>query len=1146
MLQTSVCDSSVKYFPVIIGSRESICARNIQLRRAMDADIDGRIAVAGYSPVATGAQCFDFTNSRTVQIGFVSLLNLEGKQPFQVHKIGNIVWLNQASVGQELILPTLVALSGSNFYTMSNSVNLDQFLRYIKIDAENGNVLKEVQGDSMITSATSLHDLRIDRSTQDLYHKFVIQSTQLSFSQQRSIILKLNSNLQVQWIKTLYSASVSQIYNVFDINVDSSDIWQLSRFYTTASNQAYSVQKASKVNYAFSQEIIIPFSASIPTNQVGRIQLDSNYSNWYYASCYDTTGNIQLGIGSTSTNTLTKNYLLNVIVLDLQLYIASTTGNFIIIGRLLTSTNINYVTATKAGSNFIIGLNSLAYYTTKIRIILVGIKDDAYSTSASCINFTNPSYTTLTDLGTSGYSTSATALYTADNEAYAFNAVASSTYSLQSGSSKYPDIAVTRDTTTNQYCDLPLIVTPSYLLVDTSPATFTITDIRDCSGSIYTFTAVSWPGGGASPEVTVNTVAQTITITIGSQAIRETLGNFYAIKLTVVNDNIIRYAYISVENKFALTSSARDPATPNHDVSTCSMPIYPLLYGGITLPALDVSVRNFNIDQYGNFIIAGVSQTQPFNTLGDTKQRGFISYMDQRGTPYWTYTLISFVNANAATDCKFATQSGSFIYGLCVMPNEYFKSTTLNQPVIIKLNIRYGNPSWFRLLPQDDTNPSTQTPVSMEILASNKILVLYKYTWTGNAYQNFVAFKFDETTFKADYFNFYPADIATTYAMHFLIDNTGTYFYQFRHQITNKELVSQIRITDGVLEKKALINTIMSEDKNMQQTFYGTDKIILPIISSGAQDTFQFYVLNKIDLTRVTAIQLLFPSTTNLVTASITTDSSLNIYITLGQSQIYFAKLDSTFAFTEHRMWKGDFTDAYWPVNSRVHGSNQFHAFMGRYSLAGSFQTLIFKIGNWSQTCFDVPILLPATTTFFPTISTINTNPTITAVSNVEVAAPLPTDNLPLLALIQSHKWTSLSFNPTGQYVWGLQQMNGKYRRYPFDSQICSPLETVAALKDSNTYELIQSTGNKSITFTTDFKNCQDRPTTALVLNPYTDTQTMKQPTMMTASNNVLNVITNAITQPISHNIKLRYQDTTYTAFFWDNYVHFQQCQKIN
>ena len=122
------------------------------------------------------------------------------------------------------------------------------------------------------------------------------------------------------------------------------------------------------------------------------------------------------------------------------------------------------------------------------------------------MNFTIPSYTTLTDLGTSGYSTSGTALYSADNEAYSFNTVASSSYSLQSGSSKYPNISVMRDTTVSAYCDLPLIITPNSVVIDASPATFPITSLKDCSGTIYKATTFTWPDGGSASGNAFNSV----------------------------------------------------------------------------------------------------------------------------------------------------------------------------------------------------------------------------------------------------------------------------------------------------------------------------------------------------------------------------------------------------------------------------------------------------------------------------------------------------------------------------------------------------------------------------------------------------------------------------------------------------------------
>lgn len=55
-----------------------------------------------------------------------------------------------------------------------------------------------------------------------------------------------------------------------------------------------------------------------------------------------------------------------------------------------------------------------------------------------------------------------------------------------------------------------------------------------------------------------------------------------------------------------------DPATPNHDISTCEEAIYPLKWGG---PSSNIMQLNHAImDEYGNHILCGQSNLTPFSS----------------------------------------------------------------------------------------------------------------------------------------------------------------------------------------------------------------------------------------------------------------------------------------------------------------------------------------------------------------------------------------------------------------------------------------------------------------------------------------------------------------------------------------------------
>lgn len=78
----------------------------------------------------------------------------------------------------------------------------------------------------------------------------------------------------------------------------------------------------------------------------------------------------------------------------------------------------------------------------------------------------------------------------------------------------------------------------------------------------------------------------------------------------------------------------------------------------VSIPSLlghsgyDVNVTFSNMDDYGNFMLAGWGSKEPYGWNSGVQQ-GYIALIDQKGVPYWVYSVKDVFNANGNNTCTF-------------------------------------------------------------------------------------------------------------------------------------------------------------------------------------------------------------------------------------------------------------------------------------------------------------------------------------------------------------------------------------------------------------------------------------------------------------------------------------------------------------
>ncbi|CDW86063.1 cadg multi-domain protein [Stylonychia lemnae] len=689
----------------------------------------------------------------------------------------------------------------------------------------------------------------------------------------------------------------------------------------------------------------------------------------------------------------------------------------------------------------------------------------------------------------------------------------------------FPVVSEASDTSTAS-CMLPYESFPKEIIYDLNTDGGTAKEIgpisvTSCSGTEYSITGLQNADGTAitGTQITYVSATKSIKIMLLAADYANYVGSFYY-RIGASYSDVVVYTQLQITVQ-PLTSYVRDPQVPNHDTSSCFDKTYPFFYGH----TLDVNLQDFKIDNFGNFLIAGSGIKPPFGS-GGTIENGFLSMMDQRGSPYWTYKLNTLQDTTSAQYCYQIVQSSDYVYGLC--QSKASINTGLGAVgILIKLYHNNGKLISTRLLPDDRYQPQNQLPLFIQVINTNRLLVIQRYQSSAGAQKSFSAFLFDESTQSKIWYYYYPTDTVFQ-DMNFLVDQTNGYFYQFKHALPNKEQVFQLRLSDGVMLLKSLLTTTTSDVKTFP-AFYGTDKLLSPFVVKSTSDQIHVLILKRLDLTRVTNFFFTFPSTANIESASVESDSSLNIYISASYSQMFFAKISSSYTVTEQRMWKQEYTNYFSTNGIQMYQDIPFYAFKGLYASTDKNSFMIFKDSK-TYNYVDIPILSSTETQFYPSFSNTILNPVITAQTGIQIAGPTEAQFTDFLQDVGGIKWTTLSFSnlASDRLNWDIAPFPNKFRAYPLQGYKQSMIDIQGAgFTDPTIYEFTQTSGTQTIVLTLppSGNSCQGRPKTLQVLNPYTALQTLDQTFVTFDSIDTISINTNAVVRPLQFSLKVRYAD---------------------
>lgn len=149
--------------------------------------------------------------------------------------------------------------------------------------------------------------------------------------------------------------------------------------------------------------------------------------------------------------------------------------------------------------------------------------------------------------------------------------------------------------------------------------------------------------------------------------------------------------------------------------------------------------------------------------------------MDQRGTPYWTYSAKNMLNNSFRSTCQAITYSNNYLYAY-ITGGSFNSSSVEFGPNIMKLKHKEGTPVFIKILPWSGTDPNT-LGFGLHILSSNKILVLQRYFSSGWMQPSAIGLN-DDSTGSLNFFKLYDSLKSTIYyAPYSIADDTEFYMY---------------------------------------------------------------------------------------------------------------------------------------------------------------------------------------------------------------------------------------------------------------------------------------------------------------------------------------------------------------------------------
>ncbi|CDW87977.1 UNKNOWN [Stylonychia lemnae] len=943
--------------------------------------------------------------------------------------------------------------------------------------------------------------LRADSTNQDVFLMMQLQSSYFgdnSFI--TGMLLRLDSNLNLKWWKKMIGLSDNKNYLPLNFVISDQKIWGVNKIYLDSTNYKFSMNKIDKANGQYENQCLFMNTDLGSTQLFVDSEISQNQSTW----------------GITFFE---RYYFLDHIISDVRLGFSSD-GNAIV----------------SAIYNTLKGQQQMGIQGMKYDLKIFRQFSKAIGTFIVI---------TLNSVNVSTVSSSSDFLTISPTDVIGQTIDTVTTFSLVTSIATATDLYTLYDNNTNSFCNIPYQISPSRMVYNiTSSALNPSVSLRfkiqisNCKGQVYSIDAIKRSNGAELPTgfSFASASSEFLALITTANYQQYTGTRHYMIEANLKGQVIKPLIPLVVQPH---KDFVRDVSEQKHDSATCGDSIYPFFYGQ------DYEMQGIQMtsDQYNNIMIAGQAAKKPFGAE-DSFIRGFLSLIDQRGVPFWIYSVESQnIGSTQQAACYHISYQNSSslpfsVFGLCSSKSYYFQN--LNQvSVIIKLLHSTGEMIYQKILPSDNTNPIIVRQFLAQQFDAGKVVVAYQYTM--NSLTNFAVLNFNELDFSVNYFKFYSPDNPYT-ASFLLIDAANNLIYQFKQSGSSfMEQVRMISTTSGQLLKQVTLDQGPSQ-KQAFASFYGTNQLLVPFIEySSTPVTLHAYILNRFDLTTNKSFAIVLTSQYSHQCIASTTDSQNNIYLTTAKNHHLFIKINSDLTQPVFRIWKGDSTrDLSTRINLITIQDAPFYMFVGKYTIASDqISTLIFK-DTKLYNCFDMSDIQPNDTVYYPASFTIFNKDSVEVINPIqEIDAYLPTDNFPILpdgnVRLFSYSYSAIQKE---RLDIGEGQMSNKFKAYPFSDVNCGMISPPKTFNGQSIYEFIRADKTETIKLNSTVINCQDRPNQISVLNPIDDSTTYKQTFVSyDTTTNLISLTLNASMKPQSFYMKIRYTDIESTTYFYDHYI---------
>ncbi|CDW90922.1 UNKNOWN [Stylonychia lemnae] len=350
---------------------------------------------------------------------------------------------------------------------------------------------------------------------------------------------------------------------------------------------------------------------------------------------------------------------------------------------------------------------------------------------------------------------------------------------------------------------------------------------------------------------------------------------------------------------------------PDHDFKNCSQKIYPLFWG----ESYNLKIWQSSLDQYGNILMAGSSNTLPFSDINiGNKQlyQGFVALFDQRGQPFWIYQARQISTATTNQTCLSVSQFETFVYALCTLKENDYVNKRSRVLVLLKFNHQNGILKYARNLP----NNTDQQGDFVYGLQNGMALGLFRYVNQTTKLINQAALVYDDSIDTTSWYKLYNTSFQDSTFLEptprtYLVNRETGFFYIFE-SVPNKFFQTyKNNLINGQIE----LITRCTQVQNVAMGFFyaaflGDYQIVqgsIDMLSNLNRAVLQ--IIQQSDLSLVKQLKLSFGKMFKLSSIAITVTDE-NIFVVFSFKSIVIAKFDKDLQLIKYVYFEKTFTSA--------------------------------------------------------------------------------------------------------------------------------------------------------------------------------------------------------------------------------------------